>query len=181
MGCFYPKEWRKRARLIKDLLGILVILILPVEIFRLVWRYWLPRLLEKKKKDKHPRKPPILRPKSERDCWFCREDQGKWTAAKRELPESWQLRKGRGGPKKKVVTEGYFCPNKACEYYGITEENIHALVGYGTHGAHEVIRGFKFQACGKKFTARRNTVMYSKKSHSGMMEKILLVLGSRVR
>lgn len=86
------------------------------------------------------------------------------------------MRKGRGGPKKKVRTEGYFCPNKGCEYYGITEEAIHALVGYGTHGTQEVIRDFKCQACGKKFTARRNTILYWLKSHSGLIEKILWLL-----
>ena len=66
MGCFYPIEWRERARLIKDLLGILGILIVLVEIYRLVRRYWLRQLLDKKKKEKRTRKPPVLRPKSER-------------------------------------------------------------------------------------------------------------------
>jgi len=176
MGCFYLKEWRERARLIKDLLGILGILLLLVEIYRLVRRNWLRRLLEKKKKEKRPRKPPVLRPKSERDCRFCREEKGKRTDAKQEMPISWQLRKGRGGRKKEIPTEGYFCPNKSCEYYGITEEEIHALVGYGVHGAKEVIQDFKCQACKKKFTARKNTILYRLKSHSALIEKILWLL-----
>jgi hypothetical protein len=66
MGYFYPKEWRKRARLIKDLLGSLGILILLVETYRYVRRNCLRRLLEKKKKEKCPRKLLVLRPKSER-------------------------------------------------------------------------------------------------------------------
>lgn len=176
MGCFYPEEWRKRARLVKDLLGILGILILLVEIYRYVRRYWLRRLLEQKKKEKRTRKPPVLRPKSERDCRFCREEKGKRTAPQPETPLAWGMRKGRGGRKKKIQTEGYFCPNKSCEYYRITEEGIHARVGYGTHGTHEVIRDFKCQACGKKFTARRNTILYRLKSHSGLIEKILWLL-----
>jgi hypothetical protein len=80
--------------------------------------------------------------------------KGKQGIPKREIPESWQQRKGREGPKKKVVTKGYFYPNKSCEYYGITEEAIHAMVGYGAHGTNEVIQDLKCQACGKKFTAR---------------------------
>jgi hypothetical protein len=40
--------------------------------------------------------------------------------------------------------------------YGITEEAIHALVGYGMNGTREVIWDFKCQACGKKLTALRN-------------------------
>ena len=76
----------------------------------------------------------------------------------------------------KIQTKGYFCPNKSCEYYGITEEEIHALVGYGVHGTNEVIQDFKCQACGKKFTVRRNTILYRLKSHSDLVEKILWLL-----
>ena len=165
--------------MVEDLLGILGILILLVEIYRYVRRCWLRQLLKKKKKEKRPRKPPVLRPKSERDCRFCREEKGKRRSAKREIPISWQLRKGRGGRKKKIGTEGYICPNNRCEYYGISEEAVHALVGYGVHGTYKVIRDFKCQACGKKFTARRNTILYRLKSHSGLIEKIfwLFALG----
>jgi hypothetical protein len=162
--------------LIKELLGILGILIILVEIYRFIRRNWLLRLLVKKKKGKRPRKPPVLRPKSERDRRICRESKGQVITPKREKPVSWQLRKGCGGRKKKIQTEGYYCPNKSCEYYGITEEAIHALVGYGTHGMHEVIQEFKCQACGKKITARKNTILYRLKSHSGLIEKILWLL-----
>jgi len=76
------------------------------------------------------------------------------------MPTAWGERKGRGGRKQQISTADHFCPNKSCEYYGITEEHIHALVGYGTHGKQEVIQDFKCQACGKKFSARRNTILY---------------------
>jgi hypothetical protein len=165
---------------VKDLLGILGILLIVFEIYCILRRYWLGRLFEKRKKEKRTRKPAILRPKSEKDCRFCRVEKDKQPGAKRELPESWQLRKGRGGPKKKIQTEGFFCPNKNCAYYGITEEDIHALVGYGKHGRHEFIQDFKCQACGKKFTARRNTILYRLKSHSGLVEKILWLLALEV-
>jgi hypothetical protein len=147
-----------------------------MEIYRYIRRYWLRRLVDKKKKEKRIQKPAVLRPKSERDCQFRCEGRGKQLAAKREIPVSWQLRKGKGGRKKKVATEGYFCPNKTCEYDGITEEVIHALVGYGKHGKQEEIRDFKCQACGKKFTARRNTVLYRLKSHSELIVKVLWLL-----
>jgi transposase-like protein len=49
-------------------------------------------------------------------------------------------------------------------------------VGYGTHGTQEVIHDLKCQACGKKFTARRNTILYRLKGHSEMVEKILWLL-----
>lgn len=94
------------------------------------------------------------------------------------MPVSWQLRKGRGGRKKEVATEGYFCPNIAGKYYGITEEGIHvhALVGYGKHGNQAEIRDFKCQACGRKFTTRRNTILYRLKSRSELVVKILWLL-----
>jgi hypothetical protein len=162
--------------LFKDLLILLAILILWVEIYRKLRQTWLRHLLLCKKKGKRPRKSPILRPKSERDCRFCQEDKRKGKSAEHEKPVACALRKGKGGPKKKIATGGYFCPNQACEYYGITEESVHALVGYGTHGTQEVIRDFKCQACGKKFTARKNSILYRLKSHSELIVKILWLL-----
>lgn len=52
-------------------------------------------------------------------------------------------------------------------------------MGYETHGTQEVIQDFKCHARGKKFTVRRNTILYRLKSHSGLIEKIvwLLALG----
>jgi hypothetical protein len=56
------------------------------------------------------------------------------------MPVAWALRKGKGGPKKKIATGGFFCANQACEYYGISDEEIHALVEYETHGKQESIQ-----------------------------------------
>lgn len=39
-----------------------------------------------------------------------------------------------------------------------------------------MIRDFKCQACGKKFTARKNTILYRLKSHSELIVKILWLL-----
>jgi IS1 family transposase len=91
-------------------------------------------------------------------------------------PVAWSERKGRGGRKKRLSTAGYFCPNQACAYYGLTDEQVHALVGDGTHGQREVIQDLKCQACGKKFTARRHTVLYRLKSPSELVAKILWLL-----
>jgi len=157
----------------KDLLIFIATIIILVEIYRKLRQVWQQHLKMEKKKNKPPRKPAVLRPKSERDCRFCLEDKGRRNETKRETPISWQLRKGKGGPKKKVNTAGYFCSNDSCEYYGLTEEAIHALVGYGSHGLYEEIQDFKCQACKSKFTIRRNTILYRLKSHSELVEKIL--------
>ena len=117
-----------------------------------------------------------MKPKSERDCPFCVKEKGRQGSSKPEMPSAWSLRKGRGGPTKKISTQGYFCPNPDCEYFRITDESIHALVGYGSHGKQEQIQDLKCQACGKKFTSRKNTILYRLKTHSGLVEKILWLL-----
>jgi IS1 family transposase len=161
----------------KDLLGIIGILVISVEIYLWLRRKWIRHVLEGKKKGKMPRKPAVLRPKSELDCQHCVEGKGK-----KANPEpnkavlAWNERKGRGGRRKSFSTEGYFCSNKGCEYYGIRDERIHALVGDGSHGKHEVIRDLKCQSCGKKFTIRKHTILYRLKTHSETVEKIVSLL-----
>jgi hypothetical protein len=90
--------------LFNDLLILLATLLLLVEIYRKLRWGWLRHLLTQKKKAKQPRKPPVLRPKSERDCCFCQEDKQKRKTPEREAPIPWQLRKGKGGQKKKMIT-----------------------------------------------------------------------------
>src|SRR5664279_1342477 len=118
----------------KDLLLILEIPILCFELYRLLRGNWIRRFLKKKKGAAQPRKPHVMKPKSERDCPFCMQEEGKCKTPQPGMPERWSLRKGRGGPKKRQSTQGYFCPNPECEYFTITDESIHALVGYGSHG-----------------------------------------------
>jgi IS1 family transposase/transposase-like protein len=162
--------------LTNDILILLAILIVLYELYRSLRKLWLHKLLQKKKKAKPPRKPRIFKPKSERDCHFCQEEKGKHPTAIRNLPEPWSNRKGRGGRKKQFSTQDYFCSNPSCDYYLISDGQVHALVANGKHGAHEVIQDLKCQACGKKFTARRNTILYRLKIHSGLVGKILWLL-----
>ena len=118
----------------KDFLGILGILILGFEVYRLLRGNWIRRFLKKKKDATQTRNPRVMKPKRERDCPLCVKEKGRQGSPKPEMPTTWCLRKGRGGPIKKISTEGYFCPNPDCEYFRITDDNIHALVGYGSHG-----------------------------------------------
>jgi hypothetical protein len=77
--------------LFNDLLILLAILILLIEIYRKLRPIWLHHLLEEKKKARRPRKPPVLRPKSERYCRICQEDKQKRKTAEREAPLPWEL------------------------------------------------------------------------------------------
>jgi IS1 family transposase len=81
--------------------------------------------------------------------------------------------RSKRGRKKTVCTHGYACNNPECIYFHITDEAIHALVGYGFHGKHERIQDLMCQACKKKFAVRRDTALYRLKTHS---EKLVLAL-----
>lgn len=156
-----------------ELLGFLIGLI---HLYHWLYRMWLQRWLNRKKSVRLPRKPRVLKPKTERDCPVCQQHRSKATPPAPLLPVSWSTRKGRGGPRKKISTQSFACPNSVCEYYGIRDETIHALVGDGTHGKHTLIQDLKCQACGRKFTVRRNTLMYRLKHSPDAVAKILWLL-----
>lgn len=162
--------------MVRNVLVILAIVVLLIEFYRPLRKSWPRRLLEKKKAAKGLRKPRVLRPKSEKDCPVCQQEKGKCLHKHHHVPVAWPACKGRGGRRKRISTAGYFCPNTKCAFYGIREEAIQSLVGDGRHGKQEAIQDFKCQACGKKFTARRNTVLYRLKTVSDLVEKILWLL-----
>ena len=81
------------------------------------------------------------------------------------------MRKGTGGKKKTIPTQGCFCSNPLCYYYLLDDESLHALVGFGTHGKYETIQNLRCQFCRKKFTVRRHTVLYRLKTLSTTVAK----------
>jgi hypothetical protein len=137
-----------------ELLGFLIVLI---QLYRWLYRMWLQRWMNSKKSAKLPRKPRVWKPKTDRDCPVCQQHKSKAAPPAQLPPVAWSTRKGRGSPRKKISTQGFACSNPLCNYHGIRDEAIHALVGDGTHGKHAAIQDLKCQACGKKFTVRRNT------------------------
>lgn len=106
----------------ENIVIVSAILIVLFELYRYLRAFWLQKWLEQKKKAKRPHKPMVLKPKSERDCHFCQEQKGQQRNDKCELPEPWRMRKGRGERKKQFCTQGYYCSNPCCDYYGITDE-----------------------------------------------------------
>jgi hypothetical protein len=75
-----------------------------------------------------------------------------------------------------VNTAGFACPNRSCAYFGITDAQIHALVGDGMHGQAERIQTFRCQACHTTFTARRHTPLYRLKTPSQQIAVVLSAL-----
>jgi hypothetical protein len=92
------------------------------------------------------------------------------------MSRPWREVKNRRGAPKRVNTEGYACPNQKCLYFGVTDAQIHALVGDGKHGAVERIQTFRGPACHTTFSARRNTALYRLKTPSQQIAIVLAAL-----
>lgn len=142
--------------MVRGWLLILVSVLLVWDFYRLYHSLALHRWLKTWHPPSQPAKPRVMKPKSELDCPECQAAKHFMDKAPPpHLPLPWALRKKRGRRKKHIPTQGYFCPNQEYPYYGIPDEQMHALVGDGVHGQHEPIQIFICQACHTKFTARR--------------------------
>ena len=120
----------------------------------------------------------LLKPRCPDDCPACRLAS---TASSGGRPASAPVRpwcevKSRRGAPKRVNTEGFACPNLQCPYAGITDAQIHALVGDGKHGSAERIQTFRCQACHTTFTARRHAALYRLKTPSHHIAVVLSAL-----
>ena len=138
-----------------------------------------------------PRAPRPLKAKTGADCPFCRaealahqidrpNDSPNNEEYPRLPPPPWHSVRSQRGRKKASRTEGFACHNPACPYYGITDQSRHALVFDGAHGKHERNQDLRCQACGHKFTVRRQTVLYRWKTHSARVAEALTFLAEGV-
>jgi transposase-like protein len=163
----------------QDLLIILLAVILAWEFNWFLKSRRFRNFIVRLKPPVSPPKPKVMKPKSEKDCPFCvaeKATRNHRVESCTHLPIPWRQRKGRGGRKKRISTQGYACPNPSCDYYRIIDEQIHALIGYGGHGKGENIKDFFCQCCKRKFSMRRNTVLYCLKTSSQVVSLILMLL-----
>ncbi len=124
----------------------------------------------------HPKlSPRPLKPRTPDDCPACRAAPPSLPPASTPLKPYSQVKDPRGR-KKQIATAGYACPNSDCLYYGITDDQIHALVGCSGHGRQEYIQDLKCQACGTKFSVRYGTVLYRLKTPSRRVGEVLSAL-----
>ncbi len=118
-----------------------------------------------------------LKPRSPLDCPAC--GLASFPSSPGEPPpapvQPWREIKSRRGAPTRVQTEGFACPNRACRYSGISDADIHALVGDGVRGQAERIQRFRCQACGRTFSARIHTPLYRLKTPS---QRVALVLSA---
>ncbi len=119
----------------------------------------------------------LLRPRTPDDCPACRQS-GLPTLQLQPRPfvHPWRARKSRRGAPKRINTEGFACPTPTCDYYRISDAQVHALVGDGTHGKYERIQTLRCQACQATFSARRDTPLYRLKTASSRIAEVLAAL-----
>jgi hypothetical protein len=70
----------------------------------------------------------LLKPRTPDDCPICRQPAAvpsPTIPTHRPVPP-WRERKSRRGAPKRIVTQGFACPNRMCIYYGVTDAQIHA-------------------------------------------------------
>ena len=65
-------------------------------------------------------------------------------------------------------------------YFGVVDERIHALVGYGRHGKTDVIQDLRCQSCGRKISIRWGTALYRLKTSSTIVALILALMAEGV-
>jgi len=145
-----------------------------------LWRLrWFPlRPSSSRGRAKRSRLHRLLKPRCPDDCPACRLAS---PASSARVPapvpvRPWSEVKSRRGAPKRIPTDGFACPNRACRYFGITDASMHALVGDGKHGRAEPIQTFRCQACRTTFTARRDTPLYRLKTPSQQVAMVLSAL-----
>jgi hypothetical protein len=117
-----------------------------------------------------------LRPRTPADCPCCRLAAGPREQSAPSAVPPWRQGRSRRGAPRRVSTEGYACHYLACLYYGITANNIHALVADGRRGRSDRIQRFRCQACGHTVSARADTALYRLKTPPERIGEVLAAL-----
>ncbi len=153
-----------------------VLTLLVVFVFILLWVKWCSPLSTSQHGLPKPAPRP-LQPRTPDDCPACRAAQPRLPPASTPLKPYSHVKDPRGPLReKRIATAGYACPNSDCLYYGITDDQIHALVGYGGLGRQAYIQDLKCQACQTKFSVRCGTVLYRLKTPSRRVGEVLSAL-----
>jgi len=135
-------------------------------------RRWIASSVEKHRR----RQLRIHAPDARAACMAERQSNGV-KVVEPAVPVVWSSGKSRRRRRKEVTSAGYSCPNAQCAYYQVTDGARHALVSHGWRGQRERIRQWCCQACGTRFTSRRNTALYWLKTPSAEVGLVMTALG----
>ena len=137
----------------------LLLVLFAFLLVRVAWKVYAPRLRRRWRRAK-AHLPRRWKPRSPKDCPHCCQALSLEPCPIERNVEPYIKRKSRRGRKKEICTGGYACLNPHCEYFGITDDQVHALVGNGKRGIKNDIQHFRCQWCSRDFTCRRNTPLY---------------------
>jgi transposase-like protein len=154
----------------------ILVVLLVYALLRILWEQYQQATKKRKKKGKRRQ----WQPKSPKDCPACQEGVKLSLFRVQQSVKPWKEVKSRRERKKTISTQGYACPNPACDYAGLVEAEVHALVGNGKGGKDRTIQHFRCQACRCSFSSRRNTALYYLKTPSDWIELCLWLLAEGV-
>ena len=157
----------------------LLLILFAALLLKVGWQAYAPRLRRRWKQAK-ARLPRHWKPRSQKDCPHCCEGLSLESCPVQREVEPYAERKSTRGRKQEICTAGFACLNPLCEYFGITDDPIHALVGNGKRGIKGDLQHFRCQACRKDFTCRRNTPLYYLKTASDRIEMVLWLMAEGV-
>jgi hypothetical protein len=126
--------------------------------------------LPKQVKRQLPRK---LKPRSPQDCPDCQSGVKLAVLKPKTDVIPYAQCKSTRGRTKQLKTQGHACPNPKCDYFGVSDHLLHAIVGDGKRGIDKNIQYWKCQWCETRFTSRLHTPLYRMKTDE---ENIVLVL-----
>lgn len=159
-------------------LEIVLFLLISITIYGLTkYGKRLQRWLDEWRKQR--RGPRQLRPREPEACPLCRAGLCWMHRHPREVVP-WPEVKGRAGRKKRVESGGYACLNVLCEYYGIADADVHALVSDGCRGQSKDIQYWRCQACGGRRTSRLETPMYHIRTRQERVAIVMTALSEGV-
>ena len=157
----------------------LLLLLFAVLLLKVGWQLYAPRLRRRWRKAK-ARLPRRWKPRSPKDCPHCCEGLSLESRPVEREVEPYAERKSKRGRKQEICTAGYACLNPHCEYFGITDDQMHALVGNGKRGIKNDIQHFRCQWCRTDFSCRRNTPLYYLKTAPDRIEMVLWLMAEGV-
>lgn len=157
----------------------LLLLLFSVLLLRLGWQLYAPRLRRRWEQAK-ARLPRCWKPRSPKDCPHCCQGLSLESRRVQREVEPYAEHKSTRGRKQEISTAGFACLNPLCDYFGITDDQVHALVGNGKRGIKGDIQHFCCQWCRTDFSCRRNTPLYYLKTASDCIEMLLWLMAEGV-
>ena len=157
----------------------LLLLLFAALLLKFAWKLYAPSL-RRRWKNANARLPRRWKPHSPKDCPHCCQGLSLESRPLQREVEPYAKRKSKRGRKQEISTAGFACLNPLCDYFGVTDDQVHALVGNGRRGIRNDIQHFRCQWCRTDFSCRRNTPLYYLKTASDRIEMVLWLMAEGV-